>query len=86
MAEQVKNDLFEQSAPEMGKTESFTNRLRRWKDAVLLHFHVMSLFFAAAGFLLGGASVAEQLSPFGIAWYGALGAVDRRNLLFQWRR
>lgn len=84
MAEQVKNDLFEQSAPEMGKTESFTNRLRRWKDAVLLHFHVMSLFFAAAGFLLGGASVAEQLSPFGIAWYGALGAVDRRNLLFQW--
>ena len=66
MAEQVKNDLFEQSAPEMGKTESFfTNRLRRWKDAVLLHFHVMSLFFLRPqGFLLGGASVAEQLSPF----------------------
>ena len=84
MAEQVRNNQFEQSVPEMKHVISFAERMRRWKNAVLLHVNLMGLFFAAAGFLLGGASVAEHLFPFGIAWYGALGAADRRNLLFQW--
>lgn len=81
----VKFYVFEKTAE--GQAETGTKRHRAGQtslgEAVRYNLHWSSLLYAIAGYLLSVATIVGEIYPFGIAYFAALAALDRRRMLLQ---
>ncbi len=80
MTEHMRFYAFEQSETERRKKNSTSVEIKRY---ILYNLDLKTFFFALIGFLLGGASFLNSVTPCGMAWIGALAIWDRRRVIFQ---
>lgn len=85
MSGNVKFYVFEKTAAgraETGIRQRQTSR-NMIGEAVRYNLHWSSLLYAAAGYLLAVATIVGEIYPFGVAYFAALAAIDRRRMALQ---
>ncbi|MEG0874358.1 MAG: stage II sporulation protein E [Clostridiales bacterium] len=82
MTEHMKFYAFEQTEPQKKRKPPAITPLD-FKQIFTYNFQWKSLFFAAIGLLLAGASFAESVFPCGIGWIAAMAVWDKKRVVFQ---